>query len=63
MVLAFTRANGSENNLIHIRSAQLEQDFLVEFDEMFVDRQFGSNSPANTSHPLVTVDGTQIEVF
>jgi phosphatidylserine/phosphatidylglycerophosphate/cardiolipin synthase-like enzyme len=53
----------SDNNLIRIRSTELAEDYLVEFDEMFVDRQFGSNSPTNTPHPLVTVEGTQIEVY
>jgi phosphatidylserine/phosphatidylglycerophosphate/cardiolipin synthase-like enzyme len=43
----------SDNNLIVIRSAEMAQDYLVEFEEMFVDRQFGSNSPANTPHTVI----------
>jgi len=35
----------------------------VEFEEIFVDRQFGSNSSANTPHPSVNVEGTHVEVF
>jgi phosphatidylserine/phosphatidylglycerophosphate/cardiolipin synthase-like enzyme len=53
----------SDNNLIRVRSAALAQDYLVEFEEMFVDRQFGANSPANTPRPLMTVGGTQVEVY
>ena len=53
----------SDNNLIRIRSADLAQDYLVEFDEMFDDHQFGANSPANTPLPMVDVDGTQVEVY
>jgi hypothetical protein len=53
----------SDNNLIRIRSADLAQDYLVEFEEMFDDHQFGANSPANTLLPMVNVDGTQVEVY
>ncbi len=53
----------SDNNLIRIRSVDLAQDYLVEFDEMFLDHQFGSNSPANTPFPVVNVNGTQVEVY
>jgi phosphatidylserine/phosphatidylglycerophosphate/cardiolipin synthase-like enzyme len=53
----------SDNNLIRIRSSDLAQDYLVEFEEMFVDRRFGSNSPANTPLPGVFVEGTQVEVY
>jgi phosphatidylserine/phosphatidylglycerophosphate/cardiolipin synthase-like enzyme len=61
----FTRngAYRSDNNLIRIRSADLAQDYLMEFEEMFVDGQYGSNSPANTPLPVVTVEGTQVEVY
>jgi phosphatidylserine/phosphatidylglycerophosphate/cardiolipin synthase-like enzyme len=38
----------SDNNLIRIRSTELAQDYLVEFNEMIADRQFGANSPADT---------------
>ena len=51
-------AHRSDNNLIRIRSPELAQDYLVDFEEMFVDRQFGSNSPANTPIPLVSIGGT-----
>jgi phosphatidylserine/phosphatidylglycerophosphate/cardiolipin synthase-like enzyme len=53
----------SDNNLIRIRSPELAEDYLVEFEEMFTDRQFGPNSPANTPYRQVKVDGNQVEVF
>jgi phosphatidylserine/phosphatidylglycerophosphate/cardiolipin synthase-like enzyme len=53
----------NDNNLIQIRSAELAQDYLVEFEEMFVDDQFGFVSPANTPNPRIVVDGTTIDVF
>jgi hypothetical protein len=38
----------SDNNLIQVRSSQLAQNYQVEFEEVFLDQQFGSASPANT---------------
>lgn len=53
----------SDNNLIRIRSAELAQNYLVEFNEMFADHQFGSNSPVNTPWPVFLIEGTQVEVY
>ena len=53
----------SDNNLIQINSSQLAHNYLVEFEEMFLDHQFGSASPANTPNPILNVNGTQLEVF
>ena len=53
----------SDNNLVRVHSSQLAENYLVEFEEMFLDHQFGSGSPANTPNPLLNVDGTQLEVF
>jgi phosphatidylserine/phosphatidylglycerophosphate/cardiolipin synthase-like enzyme len=63
MMLTLNGAYRSDNNLIRIRSAKLAHNYLVEFEEMFLDHQFGSASPANTPNPILNVDGTQIEVF
>lgn len=51
------------NNLVRIRSTRLAQDYTAEFEEMFLDRQFGSNSPMNTPYPRLTVDGRTLEVY
>ncbi|MEW6094723.1 MAG: phospholipase D-like domain-containing protein [Chloroflexota bacterium] len=51
------------NNLLHIRSSEIAEDYLVEFDEMFVDDLFGPDIRAVTPNPAVTVDGTLVEVF
>ncbi len=52
-----------DNNLIQIRSLQVAHNYLVEFEEMFLDHQFGSASPANTPNPILNVEGTRLEVF
>jgi phosphatidylserine/phosphatidylglycerophosphate/cardiolipin synthase-like enzyme len=58
--------NGSylnDNNLVRIRSARLAEDYIAEFEEMFVADAFGPGSPANTPHPQVIVDGIPLEVY
>ncbi len=52
-----------DNNLIRIRSSRLAENYLAEFEEMFVAGQFGGSSPANTPNPVLMVEGTQIEVY
>jgi len=51
------------NHLVRIRSTRLAQDYTAEFEEMFLDRQFGSNSPVNTKYPRITLDGRSLEVY
>ncbi|MEW5867889.1 MAG: phospholipase D-like domain-containing protein [Chloroflexota bacterium] len=63
MNLTVNGAYRNDNNLIRIRSSRLAQDYLAEFEEMFVEDQFGSGSPADTPYPTLTIDGTQVEVF
>lgn len=53
----------NNNNLIRIRSSRLAEDYTTEFNEMFVDDQFGPSSPANTPYPTLSVDGTLLEVY
>jgi phosphatidylserine/phosphatidylglycerophosphate/cardiolipin synthase-like enzyme len=53
----------SDNNLIHVRSARLAEDYLVEFEEMFVDDQFGPDSPADAPYPKMQIEGTPVEVY
>lgn len=58
--------NGSfrnNNNLIGIRSPQLAEDYLSEFEEMFHDDLFGLGSPANTPYPHLLHDGVSLEVY
>jgi len=63
MNLTVSAAYRNDNNLIRIQSAEMAENYLVEFEEMFLDDQFGPDSPANTPLPVVDVDGTQVEVY
>ncbi len=51
----------NNNTLMRIRSTQLAQNYTTEFEEMFLDGQFGPGSPANTPHPNLNIDGSSIQ--
>jgi phosphatidylserine/phosphatidylglycerophosphate/cardiolipin synthase-like enzyme len=53
----------NDNNLIRIHSSRLAENYLVEFDEMFLDDLFGPASIANTPDPRLRLDGTSLEVY
>lgn len=61
--LTLSGAYQNDNNLIRIRSAELAENYLAEFEEMFTEGRFGSASPANTPHPIVWIEGTPIETW
>ena len=51
------------NNLIHIRSAQVAEDYTTEFDEMFIHHLFGKDTNTNTPYPKLTINGTPVEIY
>ena len=51
------------NNLIHIRSVKMAENYTKEFEEMFVDDKFGEDVVPETPNPEVSIDGTRMEVF
>lgn len=51
------------NNLMRIHSTEMAEDYIKEFEEMFLDHKFGENVVAETPHPMVTIDETRIDVF
>lgn len=50
----------NDNNAVVIRSRELAENYLAEFEEMFVDGRFGPRSPSATPHTLVDVVGTSV---
>jgi phosphatidylserine/phosphatidylglycerophosphate/cardiolipin synthase-like enzyme len=63
MNFTFNDAYRNNNNFIQLTSTRLAQNYTVEFEEMFVRRQFGPTSPANTPHPILTLSDTRIENY
>ena len=53
----------NDNNLVCIRSSRLAQNYTAEFEEMFLEDDFGPGSPANTPYPQLSVDGIPLEVY
>jgi len=51
------------NNLVHIRSSRLAENFTEEFEEMYLDGFFGEVSLENTPHPVLEIDGIRIETY
>lgn len=51
------------NNLVHIRSVQLAENYTKEFEEMFIDDKFGPDVVAETPHPKLEINGTPIDVY
>jgi len=61
MNYSVNEAYRNNNNLIRIRSAQLAENYTTEFEEMFVDDQFGPGSPANTPNPRLKIGKTNVQ--
>ncbi|MBM3178828.1 MAG: DUF1669 domain-containing protein [Chloroflexi bacterium] len=51
------------NNMIRIRSVKVAENFTKEFEEMFVDDNFGDKIVSDTPNPRVTMDGTPVDVY
>ena len=51
------------NQLIHIRSVKMAENYTKEFEEMFVDDEFGPDVVTATPNPQLTIDGTDLEVY
>jgi len=56
-------AYDDNNNLMRILSTKLAENYTVEFNEMFEDQLFGENTRAETPHPKLTLDGTDVNTY
>lgn len=63
MNLTVSGAYRSDNNLLSIQSTQMAENYLVEFEEMFIDHQFGADSPVDTPLPVLDIGGSRVEVY
>lgn len=53
----------NNNNALVLRSRTAVEDYQAEFDEMFVDREFGPTSPDDTPRPEFTQDGDAVGIY
>lgn len=53
----------NNNNLLRVRSRDVAENYLREFEEMFIQKRFGSSSLADTPNPSVTLAGIKFEIY
>lgn len=54
----------NNNNLLRFDLPQLAENYTAEFEEMFLNGQFGPRSPGNTPYPVLQLsDGSRIETY
>lgn len=53
----------NDNNMIQIESAQMAENFTVEFEEMFEDDFFGNDIVRNTPNPRIEIQGSPVETY
>jgi phosphatidylserine/phosphatidylglycerophosphate/cardiolipin synthase-like enzyme len=63
MNLTIAGAYSNDNNLIYLRSTRLAENYLAEFEEMFMDDQFGPGSPADTPNLALRIEGLRVENY
>lgn len=63
MNLTVNGAYRNDNNLVRIRSREIADNYLREYEEMYIQKRFGASSLSDTPHPSVMVDGTQVETY
>ena len=56
-------AYNDNNNLIHIRSRKVADDYEAEFDQMFVDDKFGPHKVSVSPNPRAMIDGVPLDIY
>ncbi len=56
-------AYDDNNNLMRIHSTRMAENYIKEFEEMFVDGRFGDDVVAETPHPTMTIDNTRVDIY
>ncbi|HUE99398.1 MAG TPA: phospholipase D-like domain-containing protein, partial [Anaerolineales bacterium] len=56
-------AYDDNNNLFRIHSTKMAENYITEFEEMFVEGKFGDNVDPDTPNPTVTIDDTRMDIY
>jgi phosphatidylserine/phosphatidylglycerophosphate/cardiolipin synthase-like enzyme len=51
------------NNLVRIRSPRMAENYIKEFEEMFLEDMFGPDVVDETPNPTLTLEGTRIDLY
>jgi phosphatidylserine/phosphatidylglycerophosphate/cardiolipin synthase-like enzyme len=53
----------NDNNIFRLRSREVAENYLREFEEMYIQNRFGSASLADTPNPKVNLGGIELEIY
>lgn len=53
----------NNNNLVRFDSPELAENYTVEMDEMYEQQLFGPDSPNNTPHEQLVIQGVEVENY
>ena len=63
MNYTFSGTYNDNNNLVHIRSVKMAENYTKEFEEMFLDDMFGDHTVPETPNPDINIEGSRVETF
>jgi phosphatidylserine/phosphatidylglycerophosphate/cardiolipin synthase-like enzyme len=63
MNMTVNGAYRNDNNLFRIKSKEVVENFVREFEEMFGGDIFGASSLPDTPYPIIQIDGKVVEVY
>jgi len=63
MNYTFSGTYEDNNNLLHLRSVKMAENYTKEFEEMFLDDMFGDRTVPETPNPDINIEGTRVETY
>lgn len=51
------------NSMMRIRSVKIAENFIKEFEEMYIEDKFSDNVAAETPNPHITIEGTSVDTY
>jgi phosphatidylserine/phosphatidylglycerophosphate/cardiolipin synthase-like enzyme len=63
MNFTISGAYRDNNNLIHMHSSEIAEDYLSDFEKMFTYGLFGTNLITNIPYPEITINDERVEIY
>ena len=63
MNMTLNGAYRNDNHLLRLRSKEVAEDYVREFEEMFVEDRFGASSLSDTPYPELQINHQKVEVY
>ena len=63
MNFTYSGTYDDNNQLLLIRSVKMAENYTIEFEEMFIDDQFGQDVVAETPNPMFKIEDTLVETY